>query len=405
MISSFAWQNVWRNKIRSAVIITAVALGTFAGIFTIAFTNGMVNDRIRVIIRTELSHIQIHQPGFVDNNDFTIRMSNADSILKKIKKLPHVMAAGKRIVINSMVASAETSTGVKITGIDPADGIKVSDLNSKLINGKFLEETGKNPVVIGEKLATKLKIGLRNKVVITVQDVNKNIVAGAFRVAGIFRTDNLMFDESTIFVRNSDLVKLTGLGPGEAHEIAVLLDNNELSEKTRNTISAMFPRLDVKDWQKLSPEAGYLVSAMGQYMFIFIIIIMLALCFGIINTMLMVVLERVHELGMLMAIGMDKIKVFTMIVLETVYLSLTGGALGIALGYGASTYFARNGIDLYFWKEAYAEIGYSSIVYPVIDAFTMVYTSVMVVLMGIISALYPAYKALRLNPTQAIQTE
>jgi len=404
MISSFAWRNLWRNKLRSSIIIAAVTLGIFAGIFLTAFTNGMINSRIQSIISTEMSHIQIHQPGFLDNDQFSILIQNADSIVNLVRKTPGVVASSKRIIINSMVASAETGTGVKIIGIDPVNERKVTDLSSKIITGKYIDSTDRNPVVISEQLAQKLKVSVKNKIIITVQDINKNITGGAFRVVGTYRTDNMMFDEANIFVRGTDLSRLTGLNGNEAHEIAILLNTNETFDVTK-TLSGEFPNLEVKSWQQLSPEAGYLVSAMNQYMFIFIIVILIALCFGIINTMLMVIMERIHELGMLMAIGMNRMRVFTMIMLETVYLSLTGGITGLILGYAAIRYFEKAGINLYFWKEAFSEIGYSSFIYPVVDSKTMVVTAILVIIAGVISALYPAYKALKLNPSEAIRTQ
>ena len=184
MISSFAWRNLWRNKLRSLIIISAVALGIFAGIFITAFTNGMVNDRIQSIISSEMSHIQIHQPGFLDNDQFSLLIPNADSILTLVKKTPDVVAASKRIIINSMVASAETGTGVKITGIDPEDESKVTNLSSKIIGGKYPDSTGRNPVFISERLAEKLKVGLKNKIIITVQDINKNITGWGLPCCG-----------------------------------------------------------------------------------------------------------------------------------------------------------------------------------------------------------------------------
>ena len=303
-----------------------------------------------------------------------------------------------------MVASAETGTGVKITGIDPEYEMKVTDLSSKIISGRYLDSTDRNSVVISEKLALKLKVSLKNKIIITVQDVNKNINGGAFRIAGIFRTDNSMFDEANIFVRGTDLSRLTGLKEHEAHEIAILLNKNETDDATK-ILSGRFPNLEVKSWKQLSPEAGYLVSAMNQYMFIFIIVILIALCFGIINTMLMVIMERIHELGMLMAIGMNRLRVFAMIMLETVFLSLTGGITGLIIGYTAIKYFAKAGINLYFWKEAFSELGYSAYIYPVTDTKTIAITVILVMIAGIISALYPAYKALKLNPSEAIRTQ
>ncbi len=403
MISSFAWRNLWRNKLRSSVIIAAVTLGIFAGIFLISFMNGMLNGRIQSIIGVEMSHIQIHKPGFLDNDQFSLLINDADSILEIVKTDPEVVAASKRIIINSMVASAETGSGVRITGVDPANEKHVTLLSSKVYEGKYLDDSGKNPVLISERLAQKLKVGLKNKIIITVQDVNKNITGGAFRVVGIYRTDNLMFDDMNIFVRNTDICRLTGLKVNEAHEISVLLKKNNQSVAVAKTLSAKLPGLEVKDWQQLSPEAGYLVSAMNQYMFLFLFIILLALSFGIVNTMLMVILERVHELGMLMAIGMNRLRVFMMIMLETIFLSLTGGVFGIMIGYAVSKYFAKSGIDLYFWKEAFGELGYSTLIYPEIDSATLIITAIMVIIAGVISALYPAYKALKLNPSESIR--
>lgn len=405
MISSFAWKNLWRNKLRSSIIILAITLGIFAAIFVIAFANGMVSNRINSIVLTELSHIQIHQEGFLDNDQINLRISGADSVVNILKKMPHVVAVSKRIVLNSLAASAETSVGVKIIGVDFDDERKVSNVSGRIIEGKYLGETGKNQIFIGEKLAQKLNVGLNNKIIITVQDINKNITAGAFRVVGIFRTDYVNFDESNLYIRNKDISTLTGLDPNDAHEIAILLDKNENTEVCTKNIAGLFPKLDVENWQQISPEAGYLANVMNQYTYIFIFIILLALCFGIINTMLMVVLERVHELGMLMAIGMNRFRLFVMIVQETVFLSLTGGVFGIIIGYLVSNYFGRVGINLNMWKDAFAELGYSSIIYPVMDNSTMIGTTIMVIFAGVFSAMYPAYKALKLNPCEAIRTE
>jgi len=386
-------------------VIIAITLGVFAGIFIMAFANGMVEERIKAIITTEISHIQIHRPGFKDNNDFSLRIDNANSIIPLIEKTKNVAAVSKRLVISSLAASAETNTGVKILGIIPEEQKNVSNLHTKIIDGKYFEGVEKNPVVIGQKLAEKLKVSVHKKIIITVQDIHTNIISGAFRVAGIYKTDNDLFDEANIFVRYDDLANLTGLKGTEAHEIAILLNKNENTDKVKEQLKNELPDLEVKDWMEISPEAGYLVSAMDQYMAVIIIIILLALCFGIINTMLMVVLERVHELGMLIAIGMSKLKVFGMVMLETVYLSVTGGIIGIASGFIICKHLEKVGLDLYFWKDVYSSFGYSSFIYPVVNLRLIVFTGIMVILMGIISAIYPAFKALKLNPAEATRAE
>jgi len=405
MILALSWKNIWRNKLRSFVVITALTLGVFAGVFMTAFTNGMVEDQIKSIISTEISHIQIHRPDFKENYDFSLILNNADSIIQIIKGTPHVAVASKRIVVSSLAASSESNTGVKIIGIVPDDEKKVTNISKKIVEGKYFETEVRNAVVIGKKLAGKLKVSLNNKIIISLQDIHMDIISAAFRIVGIYETDNAMFDEANIFVNYKDIIRLTGIDDKEAHEIAIRLDKNENTETLKKTLKKMFPKLEVQGWTELSPEAGYLVSAMSQYMAVFILIILFALCFGIINTMLMVVLERIKEIGMLMAIGMSKARIFFMILLETVYLSFTGGFIGIIIAYIICKHLETVGLNLYFWKEVYASIGYSSLVYPLINLHMIIFTTLMVIHTGIISAVYPAYKALKYCPAEATRTE
>ena len=159
------------------------------------------------------------------------------------------------------------------------------------------------------------------------------------------------------------------------------------------------------NWKELSPEMSYLTEIMDLYMYIFIIIILLALLFGIINTMLMVVMERTKELGMLMAIGMNKIRIFSMIVLESILLSLTGGVIGILIGAFASWYFGIHPIDLSMWAEGYQQLGYDAFVYTTIQPGLLVNVAIMVIFTGVIAAIYPAFKALKNNPADALRIE
>lgn len=404
MIPLFAWRNIWRNKPRSLIIILSVTTGIFAGVFLMAFFNGMVNSRVEAVVMTEMSHIQIHQPGFLDNDQFSLRLTNCHSLIGELTNQSHVVAVSKRIVANAMIASSENSFGVTIKGVDPKTETEVTDLHSKIIEGSYLAEELHNPVIISDRLASKLKVRLHQKIVLTLQDDQNNIVAGAFKIAGLFQTDNQMFDEGVVFVNNRDITRLTDIEKQEAHEIAIVIDHNKNTQTTVDGLRALFPHLDIKTWLELSPEAGALVGMMNQYTYIFTLIILLALCFGIVNTMLMVVLERTRELGMLLAIGMNRTRVFLMIMTETFFLAITGGVPGILLGWVATGYFRDKGIDLYFWKDAFGDIGFSSIIYPVVEIHTIVFTALMVMVTGVMAALYPAYRAMQLKPSKALQT-
>jgi len=400
-----SWRNVWRNKLRSLIIISAIAIGVFAGVFTTAFMQGMSEQRVEAAIKTEISFIQLHNPKFKEAQDIDALIKNVNEKKQKISEIKNVSGQSERIVINGMAASAETSSGVRLYGINTKDEIKVTNINEKLIEGKFLEGIKRNPVVIGHKLAEKLNLKLRSKIIFTFQDFEGNLTGGAFRIAGIYRTDNAMFDGSTIFVKKSDLQRLTMLPENTAHEIVVNIDNQEADKTVKAEIEKQFTDVETKLWTELKPELAYLTEVMGMYMYIFVGIILFALGFGIVNTMLMVVLERVKEIGMLLAVGMNKMRVFSMIVLETVFLSLTGGIVGIVLGGLVSKYYSTNAIDLSMWSEGLGSIGWGSKVFTSIGFEMLISITLMVIATGIIAAIYPARKALKLNPADALRTE
>ena len=405
MIFSISWRNIWRNKVRSLVIITAIALGIFAGVLSAAFFKGMADQRVQKVINTELSYIQVHKEGFRQNSDFSNYINDADKQVAEIEKLQHVTGVSKRILVQSMVASAETASGVMIMGVDPEKEKKVTTIDKKIIEGEYFEGVSRNPVVVGKKLAEKLNLKVKSKVVITLQDLNNNITSGAFRVAGIFSTDNNLYDESHIFIRFDDMARLTEFPETAAHEIAINIDNNENLLSVQNQVSEIAVGEEVMNWKELSPEMSYLTEIMDLYMYIFIVIILLALLFGIINTMLMVVMERTKELGMLMAIGMNKRRIFSMIVLESILLSLTGGVIGILIGAFSSWYFGIHPIDLSMWAEGYQQLGYDAFVYTSVQPELLVNVTIMVIFTGVIAAIYPAYKALKNNPADALRIE
>ncbi len=405
MLFSISWRNIWRNKVRSSVIIFSIAVGIFAGVFSSAFFKGMADQRIHKVINTELSYIQVHKAGFRQTSDFNNYIPDAVALVDKIAKVPHVTGVSRRMIIQSMIASAETATGVMIEGIDTGREMKVTTIHDKMVEGKYFEGISRNPIVIGKKLAEKLNVKVKSKVVITLQDMDNNITSGAFRVVGIYSTDNNIFDESHVFVRFSDLQKLSDFPPKAAHEIAINLDDNKNLPVVLKQVKKLAKGYEVLDWKELSPEMNYLTEAMDMYMYIFIIIILLALLFGIINTMLMVVMERTKEIGMLMAIGMNKFRVFSMIVLESIMLSLTGGIVGVIIGGLASKLGETHPVNLSMWAQGYQQLGYDAFVYTSVDPGMLINVTLLVILTGIIAALYPAYKALKNDPADALRIE
>lgn len=405
MITSISWKNIWRNKLRSGVILASISIGIFGGVFSWAFTKGMTDQRVKTAIENECSHIQLHHPDYMIEPDQKIFMQNADSIKTQLLATPNIEAVTSRTIYQAMVTSAKTGTGIKLIGINADDESKITAIHNRLIDGKYLEGMKRNPILIGEKLADKLGVKLRSKVVVTLQDANGEITRTQFRVAGIYKTTNSMYDAMNVFIRNTDFEKLTGFSSQNSHEIAVLLKDGDLMDETLSQIQSQYPNLDVQTWKTLMPEVSLASDSLDVFMLFFMIIIMIGLGFAIVNTMLMAILERIKELGMLMAIGMSRFRVFRMILTETALLSLTGAFVGLVIGIGFSLLLGKTGMHLTNLSDGMESMGLDTVIYPVFALRMAVFMVGIVLLTSIIASIFPAIKALKLNPAEALRTE
>ena len=406
MIWSIAWRNVWRNKVRSTIMIVAIALGLFAGVFTMAFMQGVVDARIESATKSELAHLQIHAPHFQDNNETTIYLRNSTGMVDEIEKTEGVVAVSERLVTEPFIMAAHGTGGGRLIGVCPEKEIKVTDIWEHITEGNYLERTGRMPpVLIGEKLANRLQLKTGSKINVQMVDLNGDLSSKGYRVSGIYKTDNTTFDENHLFVHFEDLQLQLGIENNAAHEIALVVKNGNEAATYKPAIQKFAGNNVVQTWKELSPEMSLLTDSMDQYMYIFILIILLALCFGIINTMLMSVLDRIKEIGMLMAVGMNKRKIFMMIILESVMLTFSGGILGIIIGSGITKIFETKPINLSMFSDGLEKYGYASQVYTSLRFETVIIITLLVIVTGILSAIYPARKALKLNPAEATRTE
>ena len=244
-----------------------------------------------------------------------------------------------------------------------------------------------------------------SRIILSFLDVNDIQTSAAFRISGVFRTNNDMFEGISVFVPEGELRQLTGLPEGVCHRLICRLNDNDLTDKITPAMRETFTGLEVLSWKEIQPDMAMLADMMQQIYGIFMAIILAALAFGIVNTMLMAVLERTKELGMLAAIGMNREKTFMMIMLESVFLSITGGVAGMVISGVVITTTAKNGINLVKYSEGMEAMGFSAHLFPVIDAPFFIMTSLLIVLTGILSAVYPARKALKMNPLDALRTD
>lgn len=403
MLVKIAWRNIWRNKVRSLVVIIALALGLLAGTFTSGFYEGMMKQKIDSVIKSEMSHFQIHDTNFRDELLVKYFMPDGLQIQEKINNDEAVVASTGRVIGTAMLQSSIKSGGVKLIGIEAKEESQVTALNTKVVDGEFFEGVKRNPILISQKMADAYKLKVGSKPVIQLQDLHGEIVALSFKVVGIYKSGNGMLDEANAYVRRGDLQKALGLESADLHEIAVLLKSHDLAESKAQFYQAEYPNLEVKPWLDLAVGMRYMVQSAGTFAYVIVGIILVALLFSVINTMLMAVIERTKEIGMLMAVGLNRVKIFSMIMLETVFLSMIGGPLGLIIAYALIEHLGTTGIDLGAMGETYSEMGFSAIVYPELPFESYLTITFMVLMMALLAAIYPARKALKLNPSEAIR--
>lgn len=401
MIQKIAFRNIWRNKLRSWVVIGSIALGIFGGLAVISTAKGLAKMRQDKAIKTYVSHIQIHDSNYLDYGRFEDVIQNDKQLIKYLENQKGVYFS-PRLKIESFVQSARGTSGVVLNGINPEQEKQVTNVFEQCQEGNYLQEyKRKPPIIISQKLAEKLNAGIKTTIQCTFSDANGLPVIGGFKVVDIYKTSNSMYDEVNAFVRLEDLQALSSnFG---THEIAILLPTAKQADKLKVSLESKFTGVEVKTWRGIAPELGYADKMMDLVMTIFLIVIMLALAFGIINTMLMAVLERKKELGMLLSVGMNKRKVFWMIVWESIFLALIAGPIGIFIAYITIHFFQQVGIDLSFAAAGLRSVGLDSVIYPYIDSVYYIVISVLVVLTSIFSCIYPAQRALKLNPAEIVR--
>ena len=403
IIIKIAWRNIWRNITRSLVVIGAIVIGVWSIIFLVGMVNGMIDSYVDNAIKNEVSHIKIHHPEFIKDKESKFYIADVAAVKSIVDTIAGVKAVSYKSTINAMISSSHAGRGISAIGIVPKDEATVSGVSQRIIKGTYLTDAKKNQIIVSKRTAKKLKVKLRSKVVLTFQNLENEITMGAFRIVGIFETGNNIYDESVVFVRQSDINNLLNFN-GNGHELAILINDLSNLDKIQTRIAILFPNLLVRNYKEIQPELALFQSQIKMAGIIYMVIFMLALIFGIINTMMMAVLERVRELGMLMSVGMNKGKVFTMIVVETLMLAIVAGPVGLVLGYVTTSHFNKNGINLFFYsEEGMKQFGFDKFIYPNVQPETYYQLIIAVSLTALLGSLYPAWKAISLRPVEAIR--
>ena len=398
-----SWRNIWRNKLRSLVVIFSIVFGLLGGIIIIAMSYGLNEERMNNAVDTYLSHIQIHNILFSEDYNIKHTINNLDIIEKAINEDERVVSYSKRIVLNGMLSNSNGSYGIQVKGIDPEEEVKVTNTYEKIIDGEYFKSKRDNTILVGKKLADKLNLNLKSKVVITFQDENYELTSLLYRVEGIFRSGNSRYDEMNVFVKNKSIIKNLPGFKGY-HEMPILLNDIDLRGEVKKDLIPLSSNNIVEGWDDISKELAYANEMLSAVLYIFMMIILSGLSFGVVNTMLMAILERRKEIGMLMSIGMNRYKIFMMISFETIFLSLIALPFGLLTSYMIVDYYSVVGIDLSVVEAGLENFGVGTRLYFKVPNEEYFNVSLMVFVISIFSSVFPSIRALKINPVEATKT-
>ena len=398
-----SWRNVWRNKLRSFVVILSVIFGLLGGIIIIAMSYGLNEERMNNAVEAYLSHVQIHNKQFSEDFNITNTIDNLSQIESVIKNDDRVISYSKRIILNGMLSNSNGSYGIQVKGVDPEQEKMVTNTFEKIIEGEYFKSKRDNTILVGKKLAERLNLKLKSKVVVTFQDENYDLTSLLFRVEGIYRSGNSRYDESNVFVKNNNIKKNLPTFDGY-HELPILLTDINLRNEVKNDLSQISEENIVEGWDDISIELAYANEMLAAVLYVFMMIILSGLSFGIVNTMLMAILERKKEIGMLMSIGMNRYKIFMMISFETIFLSLVALPIGLFSSYLIVEYYSVVGIDLSIVEAGLENFGVGTRLYFKVPNQEYLIVSLMVFIISLISSIFPSIRALKINPVEATKT-
>ena len=400
IIFTIAWRNIWRHPARSGVLLMAVAVGLWAGVFAVGTTNGLMQQRIDYVIESELTHLQIHHPQFRAEGDSAKYIPDYEEIVSRLNEDKRVKSFTLRTITDGMLQSPVKTSGVRIRGIDVESETRTTVFHENIVEGEYLDTDIPNAVIMGKNLAEEHNMRPGNRIVLTFEDTDNELVSAAFNIAGFFDSGATEYDKRNVFVVSDELIDLLSDRP-VYHEIAVMLHDQEYAAEVAADLNSAFAGIESLTWRQLSPELSTLVELGGFVLFIITLVIMTALAFGILNTMLMALFERLREIGMLLSIGMSRLRVFMMILLESVILTISGAFAGLFMAWISISYYNTRGINLEMFASGLAEVGWDHIIYPFLDPGQ--YFTIMLIVAGVtmLASIYPAVKAVRVNPLEA----
>lgn len=406
MLLKLAWLNIWRNKRRTIITATSVFFAVLLAIVFRSLTDGIYDNMIHNVVSYSSGYLQIHQKGYWDEQSIDNTFKEDEQLYKELLNKPNVIHLMPRLQTFALASHFDKTKGVFILGIDPVKEKAVNKLHEKITDGHYIETINDNAIVLGEGLASQLKLKVNDTLVLLGQGYHASSAAAKFRVKGLIKLGGIDLNNSVVYMPLQQAQYMHG-AEGRLTSVSVMLDKTTDLESLKQTLQESInpDKYEVMTWKEMMPEMDQFIEADSTGHYIIIGVLYFVISFGLFGTLLMMIFERKHELGILIAIGMKKHLLAIILLLESAMISLIGCFTGVIAGFIVIKWFTA--YPIYFTgdlKEVYEDYGIESIIYFSSHEKIFIVQALIVLLLSIFLAFYPGYKVMKLKPVEAINS-
>jgi putative ABC transport system permease protein len=405
LLLKLGWRNIGRNKRRLILTLSAIAFATFATIGMRGIQLGTYAVNIKNVVQLFSGYLQIQREGYRKNPSLRLNYLLDDKLIYRINSIPQIKGYAPRVYGDGLSSYKENSFGTGIFGIDPQREKNVTNIMERIKDGRFFTSDTTNEVVLGYKLLENLKAKIGDEIVILTQGYDGSLGNMKFKIVGAIKVGVPELDAMAAFIGLSKAQQLFVL-PNRIHAIALnvgsLDDMETVKEELKSRISSK--ELSVLSWDEVMPDFKQSIELDNISGILMLTILIIIVAFGILNTVLMSVMERFNEFGITLSIGIPQMKLVYLVFIETFFITLLGLALGNLIGWGINYYLIQNPIQ--FGSEIgkiYEEYGFLPVIVSTLDPMIFINTTLSILGISFLACFYPAYKVFRLEPLKGIR--
>ncbi len=402
--AKLAARNVYRNSRRSVVTIAAMAFSCAMMIVFSSLMEGVIAGSERNVVAMNTGDIQIHQQDYRDDPDIYKMITSSAKLSDAIRQRGFV--ASERLFAFGLMASDNSSSGVQLRGVDLTYESTVTDIHQHIMKGSWLEQTKPHGVVIGKKLARLLDVSLGDELIFVGQTADGYMANDGFNVRGILKSVAAGIDNSAVLMSNSMLRELINLPEQGAHEIVIMrVDKKQALSQASELITTLVEQdLEVMNWRQLMPVISRFLETAHVQTLIMLLFTYIAVASIVLNAMLMSVFERIHEFGIMKAIGVRPLQIVGLVYAETIIQTLLASIVGLLLGTALAWYFQQYGLDMTSLADgiSFAGVALDPVWYAALSINSVLTPIAFLFVMSAIAVIYPATKVARLSPLEAI---